>query len=271
MSDIYKQPTITDKPFKNNIDNLSYGSRQRIANGIYRPVTILDQPFPEKTIANEVVGGSINTTTSPIQVYKPTNFNQEITITGEGSWPTLDPSISAYYNQALTSNKIYMGSGLVGGNQRIGQSWKYSLTRKVVSIVAFLGKYFTDDPTQIIRMQIWNDNNGVPGTVLYTSDDLTYKTVAGLPLWESAFPSPPVYYAQISFYFLESLYLYANTQYYFILDLIPNSTATSGSTIYVNFRGSALSTGHLMVQDWNDTWLSTYLTKSMNFILYTIG
>jgi hypothetical protein len=54
MSDTNKQIVIEDKPLNKNIDYSTYKSSQKISHGIYQPITILDQPFPEKVVADEL-------------------------------------------------------------------------------------------------------------------------------------------------------------------------------------------------------------------------
>lgn len=57
MADKYNPKVIDDSSFNKEIDYLPYKSYQKSDAGIYQPLYILDQPFPNKTVYNELYGG----------------------------------------------------------------------------------------------------------------------------------------------------------------------------------------------------------------------
>ena len=59
-------------------ENQNYSSRKSVSNGVYKPVTIEDNPFPKLKIVNDIVGGSMNTISG--QVYNTVIFNQPVTL-----------------------------------------------------------------------------------------------------------------------------------------------------------------------------------------------
>lgn len=287
MPDLYTQGKISESPFPNSrFDELDFNSRQKHKKGIYEPITIPDQPFPYKTIANEIVGSSINTISG--QVYKPMNFSISPTISGEGLWPCEEcptyctERIFWYVPQSISL--FWDAPGYLSNEEENGYFQKVALSirltekRQLSRVLMYFNRHtmyivpegpYSGLPYQL-NCNIYSDNNGEPGDIFAT------------------FANPPITASCIKYFWCtctndgdehlaysrstplvwdfdenKKVYFQANTTYYIVFEFVQHPAlglmklTVPLSDIPENpFYGGSIGNGKFFKQDWDDNWTS---------------
>jgi len=281
MTDKFKPIISVDKPFNKRIDYLSYNSFQKVEAGIYEPFYILDQPFPKKTIMNEV------------------STEHEILIGSESRSPSASPSKSASASPSASLPKDYVetieyqNSG--GGfnlyvedtnpvdptyAKKAGQSFILSERKKLSAIQSVISIYTVGDPPlnpadQMIRVSLNYDNgSGFPGAELVSNTCRIEETYA------SANP-PGLVTGGIVWYFDDSwedvtiepgesamvspeLYLEPSIQYYFVIEWAYEDLGARMLLLYKNKNGGS---GCMYKWLWDDGTWTKEETLGIDFLL----
>jgi len=223
----YTTETISEISYPGDTGTLDFSSKQKTGGGVFRPPTIKDQQFPYKTVANELNSSALNTINGQINGnFSFGSFGQlgginSSTIVAQNSFSSQykvfseEPQLFKSHLWSLHFFRTNPNTDI----DKFGQSFIPTSSGYLYQISVKVNTYFNAKDyhsTDILKMALYDDNNGTPGNILEVSTTSFQAAELETPSYLSGGISL-TYFVDTNFQFLGTTKLLSGQKYYFIL------------------------------------------------------